>query len=64
MQYPGAGRQVYPGFLQLAGFISMNLGNHITSHYQMFKHLTEGDDLDMTDSATMAVMAANQPVSR
>jgi poly(3-hydroxybutyrate) depolymerase len=41
--YPGNGRQVYPGFLQLAGFMTMNLGNHLTSHYEMFKHLVEGD---------------------
>lgn len=40
---PGAGRQVYPGFLQLAGFISMNLQSHMMSHYEMFKHLTLGD---------------------
>ena len=44
MQYPGAGRRVYPGFLQLAGFMSMNLGNHLMSHYEMFKHLTVGDE--------------------
>ena len=44
MQYRGAGRRVYPGFLQLAGFVSMNLGNHLMSHYEMFKHLTVGDD--------------------
>ncbi|TCJ39929.1 polyhydroxyalkanoate depolymerase [Parafrankia sp. BMG5.11] len=43
-QYRGHGRQVYPGFLQLAGFMSMNLGNHLMSHYEMFKHLTAGDD--------------------
>ena len=43
MSYPGAGRRVYPGFLQLAGFMSMNLGNHMISHYEMFKHLVEGD---------------------
>ncbi len=41
--YPGAGRKVYPGFLQLAGFISMNLSSHLMSHYGMFKHLVEGD---------------------
>ncbi|HEY0085476.1 MAG TPA: polyhydroxyalkanoate depolymerase [Allosphingosinicella sp.] len=41
--YPGNGRQVYPGFLQLAGFMTMNLGNHLTSHYEMFKHLVQGD---------------------
>ncbi len=41
--YPGAGRAVYPGFLQLAGFMTMNLGNHVTSHWEMFKHLVAGD---------------------
>jgi poly(3-hydroxybutyrate) depolymerase len=41
--YPGAGRRVYPGFLQLAGFMTMNLGSHLTSHWEMFKHLVEGD---------------------
>ena len=40
--YPGAGRQVYPGFLQLAGFMAMNLGNHLISHWEMFKHLVAG----------------------
>lgn len=41
--YPGAGRQVYPGFLQLAGFLGMNLGNHMISHWQLYKHLVAGD---------------------
>lgn len=41
--YPGAGRHVYPGFLQLAGFMTMNLGSHLTSHWEMFKHLVQGD---------------------
>jgi poly(3-hydroxybutyrate) depolymerase len=44
MIYPGAGRKVYPGFLQLAGFMTMNLGNHLISHWEMFKHLVEGDE--------------------
>lgn len=43
LTYPGAGRRVYPGFLQLAGFMAMNLGAHMMSHYGMFKHLVEGD---------------------
>ena len=43
MSYAGAGRQVYPGFLQLAGFMSMNLGSHMVSHWEMFKHLVQGD---------------------
>jgi poly(3-hydroxybutyrate) depolymerase len=41
--YPGHGRHVYPGFLQLAGFMAMNLGDHLTSHWEMFKHLVQGD---------------------
>ena len=41
--YKGAGRRVYPGFLQLAGFLSMNLGNHMMSHWDMYRHLVEGD---------------------
>ncbi|MBB4098525.1 polyhydroxyalkanoate depolymerase [Sphingomonas kyeonggiensis] len=44
MTYAGAGRKVYPGFLQLAGFMTMNLGNHMISHWEMFKHLVQGDD--------------------
>ena len=44
MIYGGAGRKVYPGFLQLAGFMTMNLGSHLISHWEMFKHLVVGDD--------------------
>lgn len=43
--YAGAGRKVYPGFLQLASFMSMNLESHISSHFEMFKHLTAGDEV-------------------
>ena len=42
--YQGSGRKVYPGFLQLGGFMTMNLGNHMFSHWEMFKHLVIGDD--------------------
>ena len=42
--YRGSGRKVYPGFLQLGGFMTMNLGNHMFSHWEMFKHLVVGDD--------------------
>jgi poly(3-hydroxybutyrate) depolymerase len=44
LNYPGAGRQVYPGFMQLSAFMSMNLSSHMMSHYEMFKHLTIGDE--------------------
>jgi poly(3-hydroxybutyrate) depolymerase len=41
--HPGAGRKVYPGFLQLTGFMAMNWGSHLVSHWQMFRHLVDGD---------------------
>lgn len=43
-KYPGKGRRVYPGFMQLSAFMSMNLSSHMMSHYEMFKHLTMGDE--------------------
>ncbi|ARU05445.1 polyhydroxyalkanoate depolymerase [Comamonas serinivorans] len=41
--YPGAGRRVYPGFLQHAGFVAMNPDRHASSHYDYFKDLLKGD---------------------
>jgi poly(3-hydroxybutyrate) depolymerase len=41
--YPGFGREVYPGFLQLSGFMAMNLNRHVSAHFDMFKHLVSGD---------------------
>lgn len=41
--YPGAFRQVYPGFLQLASFMGMNLDRHVNAHWDYFEHLTTGD---------------------
>ncbi len=41
--HPGCGRAVYPGFLQLVGFMSMNPERHAGSHWDMFNHLVEGD---------------------
>jgi poly(3-hydroxybutyrate) depolymerase len=40
---PGYMRRVYPGFLQLAGFMAMNLDRHVQAHWDMFQHLVEGD---------------------
>ncbi|PUE10127.1 polyhydroxyalkanoate depolymerase [Limnohabitans sp. T6-20] len=42
--FPGAGRRVYPGFLQYTGFVAMNPDRHATSHYDYFKDLIKGDD--------------------
>lgn len=44
--YPGAGRHVYPGFLQHAGFIAMNPDRHLKSHYDFYLDLIQGDDDD------------------
>ncbi|MEQ8697912.1 MAG: polyhydroxyalkanoate depolymerase, partial [Bauldia litoralis] len=41
--YPGVGRAVYPGFLQLTGFMSMNMDTHFGAHMRMFQHLIQGD---------------------
>jgi len=42
--FPGAGRRVYPGFMQHAGFVAMNPDHHAKSHYDYFQHLIKGDD--------------------
>jgi poly(3-hydroxybutyrate) depolymerase len=44
VNYPGAGRAVYPGFLQHSGFIAMNPDRHLNSHYDYFLDLMRGDD--------------------
>lgn len=41
--YPGFLRRVYPGFLQLTGFMTMNLERHIGEHVKLFNHLVQGD---------------------
>jgi poly(3-hydroxybutyrate) depolymerase len=41
--YPGRGRRVYPGFLQHAGFMGMNPVRHLSSHWDFYRHLVEGD---------------------
>ena len=42
--FPGAGRRVYPGFLQHTGFVAMNPDRHLKSHYDYFLDLIRGDD--------------------
>jgi poly(3-hydroxybutyrate) depolymerase len=41
--HPGVGRDVYPGFLQLNGFVSMNLDRHLDAHQELFFNLVKGD---------------------
>src|SRR6266436_4030088 len=46
--HPGVMRDVYPGFLQLSGFITMNLDRHMDAHKKLFKDLVKGDG-DLVD---------------
>jgi poly(3-hydroxybutyrate) depolymerase len=43
LPHPGYMREVYPGFLQLTGFMTMNLDRHIDAHRDLFWHLVQGD---------------------
>lgn len=43
LYYPGALREVYPGFVQLGGFMSMNADRHVGEHMKLFRHLVRGD---------------------
>lgn len=41
--HPGLTREVYPGYLQLSGFMAMNIDRHLSAHWEMFSHLVSGD---------------------
>jgi len=43
VNYPGALRRVYPGFVQLASFMGMNWSSHVDAHHTFYKHLVQGD---------------------
>jgi poly(3-hydroxybutyrate) depolymerase len=43
-RYAGAGRKVYPGFLQLIAFVSMNLPRHTAAHRKLYAHLAAGEE--------------------
>ncbi|AOO80810.1 polyhydroxyalkanoate depolymerase [Bosea vaviloviae] len=42
-RYPGAGRKVYPGFIQLGAFLAMNMQRHVNAHIDLFTHLATGE---------------------
>ena len=44
LRYQGARRRVYPGFVQLAAFVSMNVEKHVKAHQELFRSLVNGDD--------------------
>jgi poly(3-hydroxybutyrate) depolymerase len=43
-RYPGAHRRVYPGFVQVSAFLSMNLPRHVRAHLDLFEHIRKGED--------------------
>ena len=43
MGFAGSGRRVYPGFIQLSAFVSMNLGRHMKAHFELYENLANGD---------------------
>jgi polyhydroxyalkanoate depolymerase len=43
LRYPGAFRRVYPGFVQLAAFMSMNVERHMKAHRELYDHLAKGE---------------------
>jgi poly(3-hydroxybutyrate) depolymerase len=43
-RYGGGGRRVYPGFVQLAAFMSMNIERHLKAHQELYENLAKGDE--------------------
>ena len=43
LRYPGAFRRVYPGFVQLVAFMSMNIERHLKAHRELYEHLANGE---------------------
>jgi poly(3-hydroxybutyrate) depolymerase len=43
LRYPGAFRRVYPGFVQLAAFMSMNVDRHVKAHQELYENLANGE---------------------
>lgn len=42
-RYPGAGRRVYPGFVQLSAFMAMNIDRHVKAHLELYENLAKGE---------------------
>jgi poly(3-hydroxybutyrate) depolymerase len=43
LRYPGAFRRVYPGFVQLVAFMSMNIERHVKAHRELYENLANGE---------------------
>jgi polyhydroxyalkanoate depolymerase len=43
LRFPGAGRRVYPGFMQITAFLTMNMPRHVKSHFDLYTALVDGD---------------------
>jgi polyhydroxyalkanoate depolymerase len=46
VRHAGAGRRVYPGFLQLSAFMAMNASRHVRGHLDLFWHLAQGENIE------------------
>jgi polyhydroxyalkanoate depolymerase len=42
-RYPGGGRRVYPGFVQLSAFMAMNMDRHVKAHQQLYENIAKGE---------------------
>jgi polyhydroxyalkanoate depolymerase len=51
-RFPGAGRRVYPGFIQVTAFMLMNLGRHVDAHVDMYAHLAAGRQVEARAAKT------------
>jgi poly(3-hydroxybutyrate) depolymerase len=49
-RYAGGGRQVYPGFVQLAAFMSMNIERHLKAHRELYENLANGENVKATQT--------------
>lgn len=49
-RYGGGGRQVYPGFVQLAAFMSMNIERHLKAHRELYENLANGENVKATQT--------------
>jgi polyhydroxyalkanoate depolymerase len=49
-RYGGVGREVYPGFVQLAAFMSMNIDRHIKAHQELYENLSKGEGIKVAQT--------------
>jgi polyhydroxyalkanoate depolymerase len=55
MRYPGAFRRVYPGFVQLAAFMSMNIERHLKAHRELYDNIARGEHTSTTNTSPCSI---------